>query len=327
MDDAVLMTVDALPDAATVRFPADLEARIAHWAQTRPQALALLHKQRGQWGALRWEDVPQRVAQLRQGLELQRPGPGSGSRLAVSGALEPDLILIALAAHAAGAAVVSVDRNAHADTLRRALEAAAPTHAFVQDRKTVSAWLASGYAPPGPATLYSAQSVAHHGGAWQLVALDALAGPAGSDSAFHARTGLRHALRHQRVSWVEEGTEWPGGLEQVLACWLEDGDVLASPEVGASSTRDRHEVQPDRLLASPAHLERLEAQLHERLAAAGSWSRALTDRAAERPGGLFSRWLLGRVDALHGLPRGGREVRGVLEAAVPAAGQPHEGAA
>lgn len=314
--DAVL-TVDASPDAAhevahgmahevAVRFPADLDARIAHWARTRPQALALLHKQRGQWGALRWQDVPARLAQLRQGLELQRLS--AASRLAASGALEPDLILIALAAHAAGAVVVSVDRYAHADVLRSALQAAAPTHAFVQDRKTLSAWLASGYSPAGPAPLYSPQSVAHDSGAWQLVPLDALADPAGGDTAVYSRTGLRRALRHRRVSWVEEGTEWSGGLEMVLEGWLENGDVLAAPEVGASSTRDRHEVQPDRLLVSPSHLAQLEAQLRERLAAPGSWSRGLTDRAAAKSkgsAGPFSRWLRGRIGSLNGLPHEG----------------------
>ncbi|CAN0620761.1 AMP-binding domain-containing protein [Burkholderia multivorans] len=285
----------------TVRFPADAHARIAHWADTRPQALALLHKQRGRWGALRWRDVPSRVDALRRGLETH--GFGRRSRLAVCGALTPDLILIGLAAHRAGAEVVRIDREVHGGALRNALDAVAPSHAFVDDRKTVAAWFASGYAPAAPVTLYSAHRVARGGAAWNLVASSALAGPAGGAVSALAAGSLRGRLARHRILWVEEGTEWPDGLDAAVAAWLDAGAVLAAPEVGASSARDRHEIQPDRIVASRSRERELQASLQGWLPAEGTWQRGLTDRASARPDAPIARWLQSRVARLHGLPR------------------------
>ena len=296
-----MATVHGATGDAAVLFPADAHARIAHWADTRPQALALLHKQRGRWGALRWRDVPSRVDALRRGLETH--GFGRRSRLAVCGALTPDLILIGLAAHRAGAEVVRIDREAQRGALRNALEATAPSHAFVDDRRTVAAWFASGYAPAMPVTLYSAHRVARGGGAWNLVASGALADPDGDAASPLAAGSLRGQLARHRVVWVEEGTEWPDGLDVAVAAWLDAGALLAAPEVGASSARDRHEIQPDRIVASRSRERALQSALQGRLPAAGSWRRGLADRASARPDAPIARWLLSRVARLHGLPR------------------------
>lgn len=297
------------PPASAVRLPADAAQRIAHWADSRAQALALLHKQQGRWGALRWRDVPLTLDGWRLG--LVRLGVGPGARLAVSGALEPGLILLALAAQAAGATVAVIDRHAQGPALGALLRAAAPTHAFVQDRKAVSAWLASGHANGHPVPLIAVQPVAHDDASWRIVPLAALRGGDGDGDdgggpVAAARgpraAGLRRRLRGQELLWVDEGTEWAGGLEQVLAAWLAGGAALAAPEVSASAARDRHELQPGRLLASPARLRQVQDELRARLAPPGHWQRRLVERAAARPGRAWAQWLLRRVARLHGVP-------------------------
>lgn len=293
--------------------PAALRA-VERWAQQKPQALALLHKQHGRWGAYRWSDVARTVAQLRDA--LARRGLGPGSRLAVSGALEPRLILLVLAAHGAGATVVAIDRHAQGTALQERLRAAAPTHAFVQERKTISEWIDSGHVNAAPVPLYSAQSVAHDSGSWHIAPLAELAGPASAP----AVAGRQAKVRGHAALWVDEGTEWHQGLEQVLADWLHSGTAMAAPESSASSTRDRREIQPWRLLVSVARRQQLQAELQARLPLPGSWRRRLTERAAARPGGLLARWLLGRISRLHGLPvrQGPGEISTVLAKEVSA---------
>ncbi|MFT4191569.1 MAG: AMP-binding protein [Comamonas sp.] len=300
----------AVPGAGAVAFASDTQDRLAHWAAQRPEALALLHKQHGEWGAWRWRDVVQAVAQRRAALAGHGLGPGA--RLAVSGALEPQLIVLALAAHAAGAEVVVIDRHAQGAALRAALQAAAPTLAFVQSRQTLSAWIDSGatHAHTVPVPLIAAQPARHASAAWQvlpladLLATDApgpapVAAPARPRPRLHS---LRRALRGQAVLWVDEGTEWAGGLEQVLADWLRGGQPLAAPESSAAAARDRREIQPARLLASAARRQRLAEEHGARLAPPGSLARWLSDRASDAGGGWLSAWLRRRIARLEGLP-------------------------
>lgn len=298
---AMVLTATAPTDSspalpAGVIFPADALARVTHWVRQKPNAPALLHKQHGRWGAWCWSDVAQAIAQRRDALAQQ--GLGTQARLALSGALEPQLVLLALAAHGAGATVIAIDRHAQGVALRELLHAAKPTHAFVQDRKTISAWIGSGHANAALVPLYSAQPVAHDSGSWHIVPLTNLLGTAPKPTA----TGKHSSLHQHPILWVDEGTEWAGGLEQTLAAWLEHGATLAAPEVSAAATRDRHEIQPQRILASAARQQQLQAQLRTRLASPGSWQRRLSDHAARQPDGLLSAWLLRRITRLHGLP-------------------------
>lgn len=96
--------------AEGVAFPGDTLSSAERWAQQRPHAPALLHKQHGRWGIHRWSDVAQTLAHLRDA--LIRQGVMPQARLAVSGALEPKLALLALAAHGTGATVLTIDRHA-----------------------------------------------------------------------------------------------------------------------------------------------------------------------------------------------------------------------
>lgn len=278
---------------------ADALLHVERWARERPQAAALLHKRQGRWGLYRWSDVARTLAHL--GGALARQGVGPRARMAVSGALEPQLLLLALAAQGAGATVLPIGRHARGAELRALLQAAAPTHAFVQERGTISAWLDSGHAPAAPVPLYSPQPVVHAPGDWRIVPLALLTDDAPAPAP--AGAAAPHSLRGQAVLWVDEGTEWAGGLEQVLAQWLQAGAALAAPETSASSARDRREVPAQRALASAQRGRQLQAELEARLPPRGSWTRGLIDRAGSgRGGGPLSAWLLRRIERLHGLP-------------------------
>src|ERR1700709_30037 len=89
--------------------------RLHHWSAAAPDDVALLHKRRGRWKAFRWTDAENEVARLTE--TLAEHGFGSGSRLAVSGAYEPDLVFIALAATAFGGLVLPAPRNMRGDEL------------------------------------------------------------------------------------------------------------------------------------------------------------------------------------------------------------------
>lgn len=292
---------------AAVAFPADALARLQHWAQQCPDALALVHKQQGVWGAWRWRDLALRIAQLQPALSAHGLSPDA--RLAVSGAFEPQLIVLALAAHAAGAAVIPIDRDAQGEALQHWLWAAAPTHAFVQERKTISAWQSSGYAAAQPITLFAGQSVptaTQDSGPWHIVPWADLQSPTlndPNDTRTQPQSQRAAAPPRARTAlWVDEGTEWTGGLDQVLEAWLADGHALAAPEVSASATRDRYEIQPQRILASPARQQRLQWELQARLAPLHSLTRHLSDWAASGRGGALLAWLPRRIARLNGLP-------------------------
>jgi long-subunit acyl-CoA synthetase (AMP-forming) len=282
--------------AQPVAFPEDALNIVARRAKETPHALALLSKQRGYWGAYRWQDLASELDRLRQG--LAQAGVDGAARLAVSGAIAADLVLLALAAHAAGAQVFVIDRHTQGADLRSQLEAIAPTHAFAQERKTVSAWLACGYTPAAPLPLYSSQSATHPGERWRVQTLVALTGL----SQAAATAPLARRTRKQTLLWTDEGTEWKEGLAEALAAWLTTGATLAAPESSASATRDRHELQPRQLLASPARQRQLQAELYARLAPKGHWQRRLLDWAAREAARPLPRLLLRRIARLHGLP-------------------------
>jgi hypothetical protein len=279
-----------------VLFPAATLAAVERWSRQRPLAPALLHKLHGRWGLYRWDDVARELAHLRDALIRESVGPQS--RLAVCGALEPRLILLALAAHATGATVLTIDRHARGADLRALLLAAAPTHAFVQDRQIISAWIDSGHRNADLVPLYSTQSVRHDSGSWHILPLADLLGNVPEFIAVNKRMNVRG----QPGLWTDEGTEWTEGLEVVLAEWLQTGATLVAPEVSAASVRDRQEVRFQRVVASAARRQQWRTELNARLAPTGSWTRWLIDWAGYRPGRFWSTWLLHRIDRLHGLP-------------------------
>lgn len=276
------MSVHELNPVIAESLPDNALNQLQNWAASRPLQIALRHKRRGRWKAWRWVDVLREVGQL--SVALQQQGFGPGSRLALSGAFEPTLILLALAARAAGGQAFAVSRAASGDELRRLLLRSQPSHAFVQSREGVAQWLAAAAELPHELLLFSAHSASRQSGKARVLPLAELEGVGCEPMQQSWRTA-----RKTGAVWSEEGTEWAQGLGLLLRHWLGNGESFAFPENSESAARDRHDIAPVALLLSPQRLQTLADEIEQRLAPAGSWRRRLCD------------WTIS--DARHGLRR------------------------
>lgn len=301
------------PVAADILAPDALD-RLRHWAGARPRELALRHKRRGQWKAWQWADVAREVEHL--AAALQQQGFGPGSRLVLSGAVEPTLILLALAAKAAGGHPLPVSRELSGEALRSLLAELRPRHIYVQGREGTLRHLAALGGAEDEILLLSSASVARHSGKVRVLPLSALyaGGPA---------RPLRLAARRAHAAaplWSEDGTEWREGLGTVLRHWLDGGQCVAFPESIESASRDRLEIAPSGLLLSPARRRALEEECESRLAPLGSLRRRAWEWSLEGAGGGLRGQIQARVRRLFGLQRLQGGVSPLLLRGQPAAG-------
>ncbi len=219
--------------------------------------------------------------------------------MALSGAFEPSLLILALAARQLGGHSVVIDRESQGEDLRRQLRLIRPAFAFVQRRESVSHWLQCGLDDDWPLRLYSAQANAVRRGLWQVQSLSVL-------FVAEAPTAQRQGwaqVADDAVVWIDEGTEWRDGLAHLFRRWLEGGEGLAFPETRESASRDRREIAPTALLLSAARVESLAAEIEARLPTPDSWRRRLCEWTLDDPRRGLRRWLKARVRHLLGFQR------------------------
>ncbi|MBS7537493.1 AMP-binding protein [Ancylobacter lacus] len=273
---------------------AEVGETIREHAARTPGRPAFLHKRHGRWLSFSWAYVRQEVARLEAVLRAQTATrAGSDIRLAVSGAYDPDLVILALAALAAGGRVHAVDPALAGEDLARILAVVAPTQAFVQGRRAIGAWLDVRPGASRPLPLFVARPFVAGNETWTIV-------PLRDPADDLAAATPRRPERPEGVVWVDEGTQWQGGLGSLLDVLLDEGRTVAFPETVASALRDRRELQPTALLLSAARRARLGEEDRARRGAEGSTLRRLTDWA-ERSSGLLAHAVNRRRLAVLGL--------------------------
>jgi long-subunit acyl-CoA synthetase (AMP-forming) len=168
--------------------------QLHHWAQVTPLHSALRHKRDGQWYAWRWIDALRDVERQADGLRQQ--GFTEDSRLALSGAFEPHLLLLALAAQVIGGQILTLADDLEPAALQQQLWRIRPTHAYIQ-----------GLQPVGVVQRVDAVDTSQRLCRWWQSS---------------GKTEL----------WSEESTHGQGGLAAVLAQWLNSGQSLGFPQSG-----------------------------------------------------------------------------------------------
>jgi hypothetical protein len=272
-------------------------------AAGNPDGIALRHKDRGRWLVWRWRIVVAEVDRIAAGLRAL--GLAAGSTLAVSGDIGPHLILVALGARLIGARVLSVSREAERSALREMLGSETIVVVVTQGRGGLASWIKAA-ADTGTRVRIvfdhvTADGHAPHPDVITFARLRSLAEPAGWTELLPRSAPRRQAGDH---IWIEETTRWADGLETVVAAWLAAGATLVFPEILASATRDRRQIQPSRWIASAERLAVASRDIEARLPKGRSLTARLIARiVAAGAEGAAARLVAGLLRRRLGLSR------------------------
>ncbi|MGY2288529.1 hypothetical protein ACW9H6_01100 [Pseudomonas sp. SDO528_S397] len=207
------LTAVAWPAEQVTGLPLAL-MQLQHWARVTPLRNALRHMRDGQWHAWRWIDALRDVERVADG--LRQWGFGGQSRLVLSGAFEPHMLLLALAAQALGGQVLTLADDLPAAPLHQQLWRIRPSHAYVPGAQALAAWRALHASSVAPRWLFSEQEAPPA----NVLAFDQLLGPA-------QRLGHWWQALDKPALWSTQGTGGPGALAAVLQQWLGTGQSLA----------------------------------------------------------------------------------------------------
>jgi AMP-binding enzyme len=281
-----------LPDVMTTARPAFIHVPVTDIfavAAVAPAAEALRHKRRGRWCSWSWTSVAAESERLAR--TLQERGVDDRSIVAVSGDYTPALLLFAISAARAGARVASIPTSLTRAALADWLRNEPATVAFVGLREQLGTWQAA-LAEAARRT----EIVVDFHLPWGHLAGAGVT--AASEFLDDVARGRALSSLSREVLWIEEGTDWTGGLGFLLQA-LARGATLAFPESRTAAGRDRRETQPARFALSDDHRAALARDLAARLPTGRSLAAWLTRNAltAGRRGSArwHQRWLIGRL--------------------------------
>jgi long-chain acyl-CoA synthetase len=307
---------------------ATLPESLREQAASRPHAVALRHKRRGQWRALSWQQVRDTVQRLAAALVSRGFVPGD--RLMLVSQPGPETLLLALASQWAGGVAVPLDPQTGDDALAAALAHIAPRFVFADDDTRIDTLLAHAQRvidanprnlpiPPG-GTVIDYRDLSAHQPERQLVHQAVHAEPhrdafiflrpdadGGLAERRFSHTELLHEAAHfvraERLGVDDEAFAArafaaPAQARYLIAPWVLTGFRLNFPEALATRDNDRRELQPTLVAGTRDTYARLAGLVDERLPRGRGWRRRLF--AAALNGSripvvrLLARWLIAR---------------------------------
>jgi hypothetical protein len=250
----------------TTHPPHEFLDRLLSAAVARGDRTALIFKSRGQWQTLSWSAALEQIGRAAAG--LAHLGVTPGGYVAVDGEITPRLLIVAVAARAIGAELISVPLAANRERLDALI--LDPRVQFVagHGRETVAEWQRFSEGHRRVPILFdhvTPESKSPGEGVFTFQQLTTLAPAPG----WSVAAGPAQATDASDTLWFAETTDWEQGLDTLLETWLDRPVAVALPESRRAADRDQAELQPNLWLASAASLSRTATAIVARLPATG----------------------------------------------------------
>lgn len=286
----------------TTHPPHEFLDRLLSAAVARGDRTALIFKSRGQWQTLSWSAVLEQIGRAAAG--LAQLGVTPGGYVAVDGEITPRLLIVAAAARAIGAELVSVPLAASRERLDALI--LDPRVQFVagHGRETVAEWQRFSEGHRRVPILFdhvTPESKSPGEGVFTFQQLTSLAPAPG----WSVASAPAQATEAADTLWFAETTDWEQGLDMLLETWLTRPVAVALPESRRAADRDQAELKPNLWLASSASLLRTATGIEARLPATGRLRQLLdaTLAGGHAPWHQLLRYLLRRRTGLARLSR------------------------